>query len=70
MDIVHIILTVCALAGPAHCEDRRISIEWAGPLTHCAMSAPPFIAQWVDEHPNWRAERWRCVYPGSEDEKV
>ena len=70
MDIIQVILTVCALSAPDHCEDRRISLEWSGSLSHCAMAAPPYIAQWIDEHPNWRAERWRCVYPESEDEKA
>jgi hypothetical protein len=70
MDIVQIILTVCTLSMPEQCEERRISIEWEGTLTRCVMVAPPYIAQWTDAHPNWRAERWRCVYPENEDEKV
>jgi hypothetical protein len=27
------------------------------------MAAPPYIAQWVGEHPKWTAVRWRCEYP-------
>jgi hypothetical protein len=27
------------------------------------MAAPPYIAQWIDEHPKWMAVRWHCEYP-------
>ena len=70
MELVHIILTVCSLAAPERCEDRSISIEWSGTLTRCVMDAPPYIAEWIDAHPNLRAERWRCVFPEIEDKKV
>ena len=70
MDLVQIILTVCTLAMPEQCEDRKITIEWSGTLTRCVMDAPPYIAEWIDVHANLRAERWRCVYHGNEDERV
>ena len=70
MELVNIILTVCTLSMPEQCEERRISLEWSGTLTRCVMDAPPYIAQWADSHPNWRPERWRCVYPEIEDKKV
>jgi hypothetical protein len=28
------------------------------------MAAPPYIAQWIGEHPKWTAVRWHCDYPG------
>jgi hypothetical protein len=31
------------------------------------MGAPPYIAQWVGEHPKWNAVRWRCEYPHPHD---
>jgi hypothetical protein len=31
------------------------------------MGAPPYIAQWVGEHPKWNAVRWRCEYPHTHD---
>jgi hypothetical protein len=27
------------------------------------MAAPPYIARWVGEHPNWTAVKWHCEYP-------
>ena len=34
----------------------------------CMMQAPPYIAQWADEHPAERVTRWRCAFPG--DQKI
>ena len=31
------------------------------------MAAPPYIAQWVGEHPKWMAVKWRCEYPHRND---
>jgi hypothetical protein len=31
------------------------------------MAAPPYIAQWVGDHPKWTAVKWRCEYPHSND---
>jgi hypothetical protein len=33
----------------------------------CAMAAPPYIAQWIGEHPKWTAVKWRCEYPHSHE---
>ena len=26
----------------------------------CAMVAPPYFAQWSEEHPQWQIRRWKC----------
>jgi hypothetical protein len=31
------------------------------------MAAPPYIAQWVGDHPKWTAVKWRCEYPHTND---
>jgi hypothetical protein len=36
----------------------------------CMMQAPPYIAQWVNEHPAAHVTRWRCAYPGQAGEKT
>jgi hypothetical protein len=36
----------------------------------CMMQAPPYIAQWSDQHPATRVTRWRCAYPGQGGEKI
>jgi hypothetical protein len=64
MGLIELIITVCALAQPSQCEEQHLQFAEAGSPAQCAMAAPPYIAKWVDEHPKWRAVRWRCDYPG------
>jgi hypothetical protein len=67
MALIEIVVTVCALADPSLCEEKHLQFDWNGSLSQCAMTAPPYIARWVDEHPKWSAVRWRCEYPGTKD---
>ena len=46
--------------------DAKVSYPTA---RQCAMAAPPYIAQWIGEHPKWTAVKWRCEYPHS-NEKI
>jgi hypothetical protein len=34
------------------------------------MAAQPYIAQWIGQHPAWRAKKWTCGYPGSRREDI
>ncbi len=52
MDLIDLIVTVCALAAPANCEERHLEFQWSGSLQQCANAAPPYIAQWIGEHRN------------------
>lgn len=61
MNPVDLIVTVCAVLSPSQCEDTHLA--FGGSLRQCAMAAPPYIAQWVGEHPKWTAVKWRCEYP-------
>jgi hypothetical protein len=67
MGLIELIITVCALAQPTQCEEQHLQFSQAGSAAQCATAAPPYIAQWIDEHPKWRAVRWRCDYPGKRD---
>jgi hypothetical protein len=67
MGIVEVIVTVCAIAQPNMCEDKHLQFTSAGSLQQCVMAAPPYIAQWINEHPKWVAVRWRCDQPGKKD---
>jgi hypothetical protein len=31
------------------------------------FAAQPYIAQWVGQHPNWTAAKWRCEYPHAKE---
>jgi hypothetical protein len=65
--LIELIVTVCALAQPDRCEEQHLQFAWSGSLQQCVMSAPPYIAQWIDQHPKWIAVRWRCEYPHTKE---
>jgi hypothetical protein len=67
MDLIAIVVTVCALAHPDHCEEQRLEYMWNGSLTQCAMTAQPYIAQWIGEHPKWSVKRYHCEYPHAKE---
>jgi hypothetical protein len=63
-----LVLTVCAIAQPTLCEDEHLQFTAASSPARCAMAAPPYIAQWIGEHPKWTPVRWHCEYPGQNKE--
>ena len=67
MSPIDLVITVCAVLSPTTCEETRLVFDSNVSLTQCAMAAPPYIAQWVGEHPKWTAVKWRCEYPHSND---
>ena len=67
MNPIDLVITVCAVLSPTTCEETRLVFDSNISLTQCAMAAPPYIAQWVGEHPKWTAVKWRCEYPHSGD---
>ena len=68
--MIEIILTVCAIANPASCEDKYLQFAWDGSHNQCMMAAQPYIAQWIGDHPQWAAKKWTCEYPGQEKQKI
>jgi hypothetical protein len=69
-EMIEIILTVCAVANPANCEDKYLQFAWEGSINQCMMGAQPYIAQWIGDHPQWTATKWTCEYPGHEKRKI
>jgi hypothetical protein len=63
MDMIAIVVTVCALAQPDHCEDQRLEFTWQGSLRQCVMNAQPYIAEWIGDHPKWSVKSYHCEYP-------
>jgi hypothetical protein len=51
--LIEIILTVCAIANPANCEEKYLQFAWDGSLRQCMMAAQPYIAEWIGQHPAW-----------------
>jgi hypothetical protein len=62
-----IILSACLIADPRQCKDFRLPLDGEMTTTSCAMNAPPFFAQWSEEHPAWRVMRWKCQPAGLND---
>ena len=67
MNAIDLIVTVGAALSPATCEETHLTFSGGTSLRQCAMGAPPYIAQWVGEHPKWNAVSWRCEYPHTKD---
>ena len=59
--MIAIIISACLLSDPGVCRDLTIplSTDVSSPVS-CMMTAPPHLAQWSEEHPEWRVVRWRC----------
>jgi hypothetical protein len=68
--LIEIILTVCAIANPANCEEKYLQFVRDGSLNQCMMAAPPYIAEWIGKHPAWVAKRWSCDYPGNKKRQI
>jgi hypothetical protein len=69
MDVIELIITVCAVLSPNVCEERHLTFSASFSPKQCVMAAQPYIAQWIGEHPKWTAVKWRCEYPHS-NEKI
>jgi hypothetical protein len=60
MEMIEVIVTVCALVNPSQCEEQHLQFAEAGSLRQCAMNAQPYLAQWINQHPKWSVARWHC----------
>lgn len=49
-----LVVLVCALGG-APCRGVELDL---GPS--CLVAAQAAIAEWLEDHPDQRVERWRC----------
>jgi len=66
MGLIDLVITVCAVLSPTTCEERHLTFSADFSPQQCAMAAPPYIAQWIGEHPKWTAVKWRCEVPHTE----
>jgi hypothetical protein len=67
MNMIEVIMTVCALANPSQCEEQHLQYAGQGSLRQCVMNAQPYLAEWINEHPKWSIVRWRCDVPHSRE---
>jgi hypothetical protein len=67
MTPIDLVVTVCAVLSATTCEETHLMYSGGTSLRQCAMGAPPYIAQWIGEHPKWQVVGWRCEYPHTRD---
>ena len=65
-----LIMTICSLSSPDQCGEARMQFSADESLMQCMLHAQPYLAQYVDEHPDKRVARWRCAYPGGEGSRT
>lgn len=63
MSLIDLVLTVCLVANADACRTEHIYFEHTGSMTQCMLRAPIYIAQWTEDHPEFRVVRWRCSVP-------
>ncbi|HZA01863.1 MAG TPA: hypothetical protein VE665_06235 [Hyphomicrobiaceae bacterium] len=62
-----LVLWTCLLSDPTVCHDQKIPLSSGISGTDYLMRAPPHIAQWSEEHPQWRIVRWQCRPAAQQD---
>jgi hypothetical protein len=70
MNWIEIILTVCAVSQPGQCEDKHLQFAAEASTQQCLMTAQPYIAQWIGEHPQWTPVRWRCEHSNARERRI
>jgi len=55
-----IILSACMTTDPSVCKDYKISLDQSIDPSSCALYAPPYFAEWAEQHPGWTIKSWRC----------
>jgi hypothetical protein len=58
LELIAIVVTVCA---------QRLEFSSQFSLKQCVMSAQPYLAQWIGEHPKWTIKSYHCEYPHSKE---
>ena len=62
-----IIISACLLRDPGICRDQIVRLSSEVSPVRCMVAAPPHVARWSEEHPEWRVVRWRCGPSGRRD---
>ncbi len=59
--MIEIIVSVCLIQNPTACKDVNLNFM-ADHVTmrQCMLFGQSEIAKWVNGHPKWRVQRWRC----------
>ena len=66
--LVNLILTICISGAADKCRTETLAFESQGDLMKCMFLAPIEIAKWTGEHPKFEVVRWRCKFPGKDED--
>ncbi|TXH36778.1 MAG: hypothetical protein E6Q98_09990 [Rhodospirillaceae bacterium] len=59
-----LIITICAINAPAHCQVYEQPMEHASATPNMAfVEAQGILAQWLEQHPGYKLQHWR-LEPG------
>ena len=61
MRMVTLILVVCLSGTPAVCHEEQPPIEATSAMS-CLVRGQEIAAEWLEEHPKWHLEGWRCRF--------
>jgi hypothetical protein len=67
MGVIELIISVCAVVQADQCREEHLRFMSNMSVRQCDIGAPPHIALWINEHPQWFVARWRCEYPGGRE---
>ena len=59
--MIEIVISVCLIQNPADCKDVNLNfMAERVTMRQCMLFGQSEIAKWVNVHPKWRVQRWRC----------
>jgi hypothetical protein len=59
--MISLILVVCLSATPDICREEPSRVEITTPMV-CLIQGQQIAAEWIEEHPKWRLQGWRCQF--------
>lgn len=60
--MIAIVLTVCLITAPGICHDESPPIAVISGI-QCMMQGQQIAAEWLEDHPKWMLQGWRCGPP-------
>jgi hypothetical protein len=59
--MIELVFSVCMLAQPQTCKDVHMTfLEQKVSAAQCMMNGQFQMAEWVNTHPEWKIERFKC----------
>ena len=59
--MISLILVVCLATAPDVCREEAPPVDAVSPMI-CMVQGQQIAAEWIEEHPKWSLQAWRCRY--------